>query len=90
LKGEGVLLETRPSGPAVLSATTAATLYTDAQLKVFLQHDVENPGDWAIAQSAAIMAAGSPSLLSPGRGVLVELYDALPVPSYDTQIEKVL
>lgn len=82
---EGILTRTRVQQ----ASGYALEALRRAQLEAFRMREETEPGAWALAQSAldvVLLPDGPPNV----RGVTVELVDALPIPSYDTPLEKLL
>jgi len=85
---EDVAVLTRPR-VVVAGSGVMAQGFVKAHIAAFLKLDKENPGCWALAQ-------GERSLLlqdthfSDGRGLMVELHRAIPVPDKDVPLADIL
>lgn len=86
LLNAGILQRTRVafSGTAGIGA-----IVRDGHLAAFSHLDQREPGRWSIAGGERSISFPSESL-APGRGVLVRLYNALPVPNKDVPLSDIL
>ncbi|MFK8252862.1 DUF6236 family protein [Ancylobacter terrae] len=66
-----------------------AAAVRDAQVAAFRYLDKENPGRWSLATGEPFFSFGDESL-EPGRGALVRLYGAVPVPDKDVPLQDIL
>ncbi|MER9270458.1 DUF6236 family protein [Mesorhizobium sp. M0643] len=86
LASAGVLQRTRISTPFI---SNVSELVLDAHLAAFRALDQEEPGQWSLA--AGDKAISFPkSEMEVGRGVLVRLYNAIPVPDKDVALADLL
>ena len=87
LQQTGVLSRTR----VVFSSWSGnvAHAFGIMQLQAFAEHSRKEPGSWSIAQGQPELYLPS-ELTTPRRTIEVELYEALPVPTADVPLDRVL
>lgn len=64
-------------------------LVAQAHIGAFMQLEREQPGMWALAQGERSFLHDT-GMASPNRGVLVELYRAIPIPDKDVPLQDIL
>lgn len=87
LKDEGILSRTRVEFKSFSGSAAIAPVLS--QIEVFKRLEQAQPGAWALVQQSTGLYI-PPDACVPSRGILVELYDALPVPAYDTPLAEIL
>jgi Family of unknown function (DUF6236) len=86
LLASGVL--TRPRY-AVYGTTNAGSAVLNSYVQAYRALNQSNPGRWSVSQGEnSLLIEGG--LLIPGRGALVELHRAIPVPNADVPLEDIL
>jgi len=69
--------------------TDPAAMFLEAHLKAFRELDREEPGAWSLATGERSLSFPETEL-TDGRGVLVKLHQAIPVPDKDVPLNEVL
>lgn len=86
LQSAGVLV--RPKYP-IYGATDVGNAVLNSYIQAFKELNLTSPGSWSLAQGEnSLLIEGG--IMMPGRGALVELHRAIPVPSTDVPFEDIL
>ena len=65
-------------------------LYEESLKKTFIDLEAREPGIWAISDSSNLFDARPGRFLQEGRGALIELHRAIPLPANDVPLEDLL